>query len=333
MSEQQAPLSEFELISHYFADGLTTGHPAIELGIGDDCAILTVAAGQRLVMSIDTLVEGRHFLAEAEPFDIAYRALSVAVSDLAAMGASPLAFTLALTLPSAEQAWLQAFSNGLRSAAQHYGIALIGGDTTRGPLVISVQVHGCLPNEQQLLRSTAKPGDRIYVSGKLGDAAAALAIMQQQLAVEAPHKGYLLSRFNRPQARLQLGQQLLSVASAAIDISDGLLADLEHIAEASGVAATIYTDRLPLSAALCASCDQQQAQRWALNGGDDYELCFTVSPEQAETLPAIAGECGLALTDIGEISTGSGVRCLDADGKVVELPSTGYQHFQTTLSE
>jgi len=305
------PLSEFTLIYRYFS-ALGRG-AAVDLSVGDDCAILHLDAGERLATSVDTMVEGVHFPADSFPEDIGFRAVAVAASDLAAMGARPIAMTLALTVPAADELWLHAFSQGIAAAASEYHLPLVGGDTTRGPLTITVQVMGALPLDQALLRGGARPGDALYVSGFLGDAAAALAVMAGDWRPAPAHQQYLLDRFNRPRARLELGMALLGSASAAIDISDGLLADAGHIAAASGVRLRIDPGLLPLSAALASHADAAQARRWALTGGDDYELCFC--------LP-LGTEAPAGCTRIGWAEPGSGVDCgLDLGG------ATGYQHF------
>ena len=334
MSES-ASLTEFELIARYFSDiacsdidGSDVASSAVTLGIGDDCALLSVPVGQQLALSIDTLVAGRHFPVDADADDIARRALAVAISDLAAMGASPLAFTLALTLPSAEQPWLQAFSRGLREAAEQYSIPLIGGDTTQGPLTITVQVQGAVPAGTALKRSGAKPGDAIFVSGYLGDAAAALAVLENTLAVNADQQDYLLARFYQPLAKIALGQRLLGIASSAIDISDGLLADLGHIVKASAVAAKIDLQKLPLSWVLNEVVAKDQALNYALNGGDDYELCFTVPLEKRQALLEYCQSIDVPITEIGEVVEGEGIECRDVDDKVVSFARSGYQHFQ-----
>lgn len=305
------PLTEFSLISRFFSD-LGRG-AAVDLGVGDDCAILRLDVGERLATSVDTMLEGVHFPADTQPPDIAFRAVSAATSDLAAMGARPLGMTVALTLPSANEDWLQAFSRGLAAAVSEYRLPLVGGDTTRGPLSISVQVLGALPLDRALLRSGAGVGDHVYVSGALGDAAGALAILRDQWQPEPAHVHYLLERFNRPRARLGLGRQLLGRATAAIDISDGLLADAAHLSTASGVKIRIDADRLPLSPALLSHGCRDTILQWALTGGDDYELCFTLPA--GEHPPA-------GVTRIGEVEAGAGVDC----NVSIDKPA-GYQHF------
>lgn len=305
------PPSEFSLIARHFS---SLGHgSAVSLGVGDDCAILDIPADQRLATSVDTLVANVHFPVEAFPEDIGYRAVAVAASDLAAMGASPLAMTLALTLPEADDFWLHAFSEGIAVAVKEYGLPLVGGDTTKGPLSITVTVFGSLPRDQALLRSGAKPGDAVCVSGTLGDAAAGLAFIQDQWSTSAEHAQFLIERFYRPTARLGLGKKLLGVASSAIDISDGLMADAGHIAAASGVSLHFQQALLPLSAALQSNVDSRQALGWAAGGGDDYELCFTLPAHVS-----VPEGC----TRVGEVKTGSGVQC-DFDVDI----TAGYRHF------
>jgi thiamine-monophosphate kinase len=304
------PLSEFSLIYRYFS-GLGRGE-AVDLSVGDDCAILRLEPDERLATSVDTMVAGVHFPEDSFPEDIGFRAASAAASDLAAMGARPLGMTVALTLPEADDFWLNSFSQGLAAASGECRLPLVGGDTTRGPLTISVQVLGALPDGQALLRTGAAPGDRVCVSGTLGDAAAGLALLRDEWHPGPEYGEYLLQRFNRPQARLALGRELLGRASAAIDISDGLLADAGHIAAASGVRIKIEPERLPLSEALLSHPDQNQAMQWALAGGEDYELCFTLP--MGEDVPK-------ACTVIGQVEEGEGMEC-DFD-----VNAQGYEHF------
>lgn len=305
------PATEFSLIYRYFSH-LGRG-VAVDVSVGDDCAILRVPAGERLATSVDTMVEGVHFLPDSFPEDIGFRAVSAAASDLAAMGARPLGMTIALTLPAADEFWLHAFSEGLAAAVSQYQLPLVGGDTTRGPLSITVQVMGALPLDAALLRGGASVGEQVCVSGTLGDAAGALAFLKEQWQPEPQHAQFLLDRFNRPTARLELGQQLLRCATAAIDISDGLLADAAHIAAASGVKIVIDPSLLPLSPALRSRECDDTVLRWALTGGDDYELCFCLP-----TGVALPDGC----TRIGHVEAGAGVDC----GLAIDIPS-GYQHF------
>lgn len=327
MSGEQG-LAEFDLIERFFAGvGPLDKTAAVTLGMGDDCALLSMDGDDLLALSIDTLVAGRHFPLDADAADLAQRALAVTVSDLAAMGATPVAFTLAITLPSIDTQWLQAFSDGLRLAANSYAIPLIGGDTTQGPLTITLQAHGRVAVSSVLKRSGAMAGDSIYVSGTLGDAAAALAVIEHRLSVSDAERDYLLGRFYRPVARIGLGQSLLGLASSAIDISDGLMGDLQHIAKASQLSARIECEQLPLSAVLQAVVSREQAIQYALSGGDDYELCFTAPPQHHRQLMALSSQLGIAVSRIGQVSNGEGVECVDARGQVVPLAKPGYRHF------
>lgn len=315
-------LSEFGLIEKYFT-GIGPAHPSIALGIGDDCALLDQNPDEQLALSVDTLVAGVHFPADGDPYLIGQRALRVNLSDLAAMGARPLAFTLAITLPTADENWLAGFSRGLRDAADEFGIGLIGGNTTRGPChTINIQILGSVPQSMALLRSGARPGDAVMVSGTLGDASAAL----EYLATAAPTKNqrYLLERYHRPTPRVALGLALRGIASAAIDISDGLAADLGHILEHSGVGATLDLAALPISTALQT---QANAQSCALNGGDDYELCFTVAADRVAEVVALAHALSVPVTRIGAITRERRLLARGGDGELIALMPTGYQHF------
>lgn len=305
------PTSEFDLIYRYFAS-LGAG-PNVDLSVGDDCAILSLNPGERLATSVDTMVEGVHFPEGIFPEDIGFRAVSVAVSDLAAMGARPIGMTVALTLPEPDEFWINAFSQGIGQAVSEYQLPLVGGDTTRGPLTITVQVLGALPADKALLREGARPGDALYVSGTLGDAAGALAFLNGEWQPSPEAAEYLVDRFYRPRARMELGLELLDKATAAIDISDGLLADAGHIAAASGVAIEIETRALPASDALQSNGDSEKILTWVLSGGDDYELCFTLPPGAV-----VPPNC----TRIGRVMEGQGVKTdIDIDLK------PGYQHF------
>lgn len=311
-------MGEFELIRTYFqplADG--AGQDQLLLGPGDDCAIQRVPPGQDLVFSVDTLVQGVHFPFDYSPDYLGWRALAVAVSDLAAMGARPVCFTLALTLPDAEAGWLKAFSEGLARACKAFGIALAGGDTTRGPLTITIQVHGTVENGRALYRSGAKPGDLICVSGTLGAAGAALDYLAEP--APSPAQLALLSRYHFPQPRLALGQQLAGRASSAIDISDGLLADLGHILDASCTGARIDTAAIPMMAELV-TLKGENARNLALAAGDDYELCITIPPAAFDILEnSVARE----LTVIGEITSEPGLQLSGPASCGVQ----GYDHF------
>jgi len=313
-------LSEFELIARYF-DSQDFALPEAEgvlLGIGDDAAILRLPPGEDLAVSIDTLVAGVHFPAASSPEQIGHRALAVNLSDLAAMGARPLWFTLALTLPEADETWLAGFSRGLAALARRHHVALVGGDTTRGPLSITIQVHGCVPPGLALRRDGARAGDDVWVSGHPGTAALGL---RQLLAGGARDEAARV--FAAPAPRVALGLALRGLASAAIDVSDGLLADAGHIAARSGVAIALERERLPFSPQLESLADRDDACALALGGGDDYELCFTAPPRHGAAIAGAAADLGLACTRIGRVLAGQGATCAGF------VPRTGgYQHFR-----
>jgi thiamine-monophosphate kinase len=320
-------MGEFELIRNYFA-AAPCAQPGegVALGIGDDCALLSVAPGEQLAISTDTLVAGVHFPDACDPFLLGQRALGVSASDLAAMGASPLAFTLALTLPQVTADWLQAFACGLNQMAQGCSMRLIGGDTTRGPLSLTLTVFGAVPAGQALKRSGARPGDLLCVGGQLGDGAGALPLVLNQRSAEASIAEALLARYWSPQPQLGLGVALRGKATAALDISDGLLADCGHIALASGVRLLVERECLPMSDALLALFDQQAAQQAALAGGDDYVLAFTLPPAQLDGLLG----AGWPVSVIGRVIEGQGVALIDAQGQDVTPLTRGYQHFRET---
>jgi thiamine-monophosphate kinase len=312
-------MGEFELIRRYFFPLAASGkHPDVLLGPGDDCAIQRVGKGQELVFSMDTLVEGVHFPKHYPPEKLGWRSLAVATSDLAAMGADPVCFTLAITLPRADPDWLRDFSSGLATASRQFGLNLAGGDTTRGPLSLTLQVHGTVPENRAIRRSGAKPGDLICVSGTLGNAGAALQFLDSDLPT--PEQAQLLEHYHAPQPRLLLGKALRESASAAVDISDGLVADLGHLLEESGVGGRIDVSQLPLSAALVAL--RADAIDLALHAGDDYELCTTLPEMALEQLPESIRE---QLTVIGRVHEGEG---LLVNGKDPRGNSRGYDHFE-----
>ena len=318
-------MDEFQLIRRYFTRAGGSAN-SVELGIGDDCALLTVPAGQQLAVSIDTVVAGVHFPVDTPARHVATRALCTALSDLAAMGAQPLWITLALTLPKAEATWLADFSHGLFDVMDEFNLALVGGDTTKGPLTVSIQVHGALPYGQALRRSGARAGDSVYVTGTLGDGAAALALIRQQLTVSPAATDYLLRRFYRPQPQIIQGQKLLDIASSCIDISDGLLADLGHVCAASGVGAQIDVSRLPIADGWRLSVGSRQGEEWALTGGDDYQLCFTVPQERQAQVNDLVTNAQLDATAIGTIKAEPGIT-LVKDGATLVAESKGYNHF------
>lgn len=320
-------MGEFELIRNYFA-AAPCAQPGegVALGIGDDCALLSVAAGEQLAISTDTLVAGVHFPDVCDPFLLGQRALGVSASDLAAMGASPLAFTLALTLPQVSAEWVEAFARGLNTMAQGYGLRLIGGDTTRGPLSLTLTVFGTVPTGQALTRSGARPGDLLCVGGPLGDAAGALPLVLNQRSTEASTTQALLARYWSPQPQFELGIALRGKASAALDISDGLLADCGHIATSSGVRLLVERDQVPMSDALLRFLGPDAALNAALSGGDDYRLAFTLPPSWLAELQA----AGLPVFALGRVVEGHGVALIDALGQDVTPSTRGYQHFQET---
>ncbi|NII12051.1 thiamine-phosphate kinase [Oleiagrimonas sp. C23AA] len=305
----------------------------VVLGVGDDAALLDVPAGQQLAAAVDTLVEGVHFPKGTAPADIGYKALAVNLSDLAAMGAMPAWSLLALTLPAPDADFVEGFAQGFAQAAAPYRMALVGGDTTSGPLCVSVTVHGLVPQGAALRRDGARQGDVVMVTGTLGDAAGGLACLDRShpraaALMEAPEalRAALLTRLNRPEPRVAAGLQLREVATACIDVSDGLLADLAHITAASGVGAHIDAAALPLSSALL-TLFPEQATALALGGGDDYELCFTVPADAAAQVSADLARLGCGATRIGRIVAGEGVRAFDAEGQDVTPPRRGWEHF------
>ena len=310
---KQTPVDEFALIRRYF--DRKVGTPDIVAGIGDDGAIVVPAAGKHQVQVIDTLVEGVHFPPAASASDIGYRVVAVNLSDIAAMGARPRWMTLALTLPQKDDRWIEAFADGLFEAAAEHDVTLIGGDTTSGNAVVAtVQITGDVDPEMALLRSGARVGDRIFVTGTLGDAAAGL-----QLINRGESNDFLLRRFWRPTARVHTGMRLAGHATAAIDVSDGLLGDLKKLLEASNVGALIDIERVPLSTAIRSRFDVNEQRHLALTGGDDYELCFTAGDA---ALPD-----DLAATAIGIITASGELQCR-CDGAIVDFDDSGYRHFQ-----
>ena len=320
--------SEFSLIDRYFAHHAPNRRDVV-LGIGDDCALLIPPAGQQLVVTLDTLVAEVHFFAAADPEGIGHKALAVNLSDLAAMGATPAWATLALTLPKADEAWLAAFCRGLFALADRYGMQLVGGDTTHGPVtVITLQAHGFVPPGLALRRDGAKPGDGVYVTGALGDAGLALAVAFGRATIAAGLHNDVQARLERPEPRLAQGLALRQIASAAIDVSDGLAQDLGHILERSHVGARLEVERLPLSPALSASLDYESALMTALSSGDDYELCFTAPPDRWAQLETVAAAWDCRCTRIGVIEAEPGLRLVRADGSAFRLEQrAGYDHF------
>ncbi|CBG87245.1 thiamine-phosphate kinase [Citrobacter rodentium] len=318
---------EFSLIARYF-DRVRSSRRDVETGIGDDCALLNIPEKQTLAISTDTLVAGNHFMPDIDPADLAYKALAVNLSDLAAMGADPAWLTLALTLPEVDEAWLETFSDSLFDLLNYYDMQLIGGDTTRGPLSMTLGIHGYVPVGRALKRAGAKPGDWIYVTGTPGDSAAGLAILQNRLQVaDDVDNAYLLQRHLRPTPRILQGQALRDLASAAIDLSDGLISDLGHIVKASACGARIDVDALPYSQAMLRHVGAEQALRWALSGGEDYELCFTVPELNRGALDVALAHLGVPFTCIGQMSADVEGICFIRDGEPVTFDWKGYDHF------
>ena len=329
-----AAMGEFDLIARYFT------RPAARavLGVGDDCALLQPRPGTQLAISSDMLVEGRHFFSGVDPFTLGHKALAVNLSDLAACGATPLAFTLALALPRVDEPWLDAFSRGLFALADAHGCELVGGDTTQGPLNICITVFGEVPvangRSQALLRSGARAGDDIYVSGTLGDARLALDALRGTLVLPADLLAQARLRLEQPTPRVALGQALRGVASAALDISDGLLGDLRHLLKASGVGATLDTS---IATKLIAACDHpayanglislRKQLECVLAGGDDYELAFTAHMAAHGAVQAAAQRAGTPVTRIGRIDAEPGLRLRDAQGRLLDGQFSSFDHF------
>jgi thiamine-monophosphate kinase len=320
-------MNEFEIIRRYFISKAGK-RPDVLLGAGDDCALLQVPLQNTLAVSIDTLVAGVHFFENAHPADIGYKALAVNLSDLAAMGAEPAWITAALTLPRTDLAWLESFCAGFFPLASQFAMQLVGGDLTRGPLSITLQVHGFIPPKLALKRSGAQIGDRIYVTGTLGDAALALQVLTKQFNLtKASDENFILQRLHHPIPRVAIGIALRGIATSAIDISDGLAADLRHVLEASGVGARLYLADLPFSSILQTQVLLEEAALLALQGGDDYELCFTIPPENEAKLQAIFKALDCRYTCIGIIEQEPGLRLYDSNNHLCNFELTGFQHF------
>lgn len=316
---------EFDLIRRFFHSDVQRSDVA--LGIGDDCALLEVPAGHQLAVSMDTLVEGTHFLFSDDPFGVGHKSLAVNLSDLAAMGVKPAWATLALSLPDngpEYMAWLAGFAAGFFALAEQYQLALVGGDTTRGPLAITIQVHGHVRADQALLRSGAKPGDRIFVSGPLGDAALALRI-REDVDLDPRYHDEIEIRLHRPQPRVELGLALSDYASACIDISDGFAADLSHILERSHVGARICQADLPMSMAMNAYIQQSGDYSLLWSGGEAYELCFCIPESKVAAASAVLEQ--YACRQVGVIEPESGLRAVLADGQQRVISAAGYDHF------
>jgi thiamine-monophosphate kinase len=335
-------VGEFDLIARYFKRASQPALPGVALGIGDDCALLQPRPGTQLAISSDMLVEGRHFFPDVDPAHLGHKALAVNLSDLAACGAKPLAFTLALALPRVDEAWLAAFSRGLFALADAHGCRLIGGDTTQGPLNICITVFGEIPvvagKSQALLRSGARPGDDLYVSGTLGDARLALDALRGSIQLPADLMALVRQRLEQPTPRVALGIALRGIATAAIDVSDGLLGDLGHVLKASQCGATIDTlvaiqlisvhaNKSWISGQFNAEISLQNRLAWVLAGGDDYELLFTAPASARAAVIEAARTSATAVTRIGRIESKSGLRLVDADGQTINGQFASFDHF------
>src|SRR5450830_1477049 len=318
-------LSAFELISRYFTRPSAPDSRAA-LGVGDDCALLTPAPGMQLAVSTDMLVEGRHFFPHADPYALGHKCLAVNLSDLAAMGAQPIAFTLAFALPEAREDWLEPFARGLLKLADEHGCELIGGDTTKGPLTIGITIFGEIPFTQALRRDAARGGDDLWISGTLGDARLALAAYRHELTLSAELHHAAAQRMHQPTPRIALGMALRGIAHAAIDISDGLAGDLAHILERSRIGACLNVDALPAGTVLRQQ-PQDLRRRFTLSGGDDYELCFTAPASRREQVLAAAEKAGTDITRVGVIEAMPGLRLLDTGGEPLDLALTSFDHF------
>ncbi len=317
--------SETELIERYFRH-VGAARDDVVLGIGDDAALLHVPGDAQLVLTTDALVEGVHFVPGAPARSLGHRALAVNLSDIAAMGAKPCWALLALNLPQVDAHWLEAFAAGFDALARIHGVALVGGNLSRGPLSITVQLAGVLPRGAALRREGARAGDALYVSGSIGDAAAGLKCLQGALGASASARAYLQRRFEFPTPRVELGAGLRDLASACIDLSDGLLLDAQRLLRASNCRASIELECLPLSAALIETCGELAWQQ-GLSGGEDYELCFSAAPAQAAAIAALALRSASPVTRIGVLEAGSGVE-LKLHNVVMQFAASGFDHFQ-----
>ena len=316
--------SEFEIIRKYF----TRPTPTAILGVGDDCALLAPQPGMALAVSTDLLLAGRHFFPGTDPGKLGHKALAVNLSDLAAMGADPRWALLAIALPDADEEWIAAFAKGFFALAERWGVELIGGDTTKGPLAISITVIGEVPPGLALRRDGALAGDDVWLSGATGEAALALAHLKGRVELEGEGREACLERLHTPEPQVELGGRLRGLARSAIDVSDGLLADLGHILEASGVGAELAWESLPRAKAIADCADATLATECLLAGGDDYELLFTAPPSKRPEIEAVGRDLALSLTRIGTAVAGEPVASLrDAQGKLISTPRKGFDHF------
>lgn len=318
-------MTEFELIRRFFA-AQPINRADVAVGVGDDAAVITCPPNQQLVITSDTLVEGVHFFPDTDPVALGHKTLAVNLSDLAAMGATPVCFTLALALPRADSNWLERLCEGIYGLARRYEVQLVGGDTVRGPLALTITAHGWVPTGQAILRSGARAGDRIYVTGELGDAGIALREEQGTLKLSQADSAIVTARLTRPMPRVDAGVALRGIASSAIDISDGLIGDLGHILERSGVGARVELGKLPVSN-VYRSLLPQIGWDVALANGDDYELCFAVPAANVGALQAVSTKLGCTVSYIGDIVAGAGLHIVDAAGKPYQPQTTAHDHF------
>ncbi|MFU2053449.1 thiamine-phosphate kinase [Gallibacterium anatis] len=319
---------EFDIIRRYFSASTRQPRRDVLLSVGDDCAITEIKPNRRLALTTDTLVEGTHFLPSISAADLAYKAVAVNLSDLAAMGAEPAWISLALTLPKIDEQWLSEFSQSLFQILDHYNVDLIGGDTTKGTLSLTITAHGLVAKDKILCRHTAKPGDWIYVSGTLGDSAAGLQLLLQQSKIENDDQRYLLQRHLRPTPRVLMGMELAGIANAAIDLSDGLISDLQHILERSQRGAVIELDKLPLSKPLLNQFSLEQAQKFALAGGEDYELCFTVTEAMRAKMEHTLRYLDVEYHCIGQIRANQQLQFTQYSQPIEVAVTHGFDHFK-----
>lgn len=318
--------SEFSIIAQYFS-GIGSKRKDVVLGVGDDCALMSLPERRELVVSTDTLVEGVHFLPDMPPLQLGHKVVAVNLSDLAAMGAEPAWLTLALTLREVNTPWLEAFAQGVSEACEYFRVQLVGGDTTRGPCSVSITAMGLVQTGKALRRDSAKPGDWLYVTGNLGDAALGLDLILGNADAAPDSREFLINRHYRPTPRVVAGQSLKGLANAAIDISDGLASDLRHILKASNCDAQVELESLPISDAMRATVGREQAWQYALAGGEDYELCFTVPEQNRGSLETALVHSGVKHTCIGQLRAGSGNVEYLLHGDAHPITVHGYEHF------
>ena len=324
-------MKEFDLIKKYFTEQLIKRKDVV-LGVGDDCAILKPTEGQQIAVTTDTLVSGVHFPVDTSPRAIGHKSVVVNLSDLAAMGAEPAWISLAITLPNADEAWIAEFCAGVFDVCEYYNVQLIGGDTTQGPLSVTITAQGLLPNDKYITRSGAKPGDWLYVTGELGGAAIGLQHIQNKVSLTPAQQEAALQRLNFPKPRILAGQAIRGYASSAIDLSDGLISDIAHICKSSKVGANIVLENLPVADYCLDVLGVDKARELALKGGDDYELLFTVSENNKVAMETSIGNTRNIITCIGQLNPSEKLT-LTLDSKPVDIHAEGYEHFSTEKSQ